>query len=283
MSFSWVSSALNVLTTSFGSQFLAEGHSWLKWIGIIVLTAYALKWGLVSVSGHGCYDLPGLVQFFVMFSIASAMLIYYDQPLPWTSSTFATVLPDTAQQLSAILNSTALSVTMHKFRDTINNIEDPQSLMMNGSSWIVWAEATGLMYLCEGLMYIVNIVGFLMVGIGVLVGPLFIPFFIVPRLSWLFWNWIQFMLEFSFWRLISTAMVFVWATSWGMFIDHEIAGDYSLAHFAELIPAMFAMTAGMLWCLFFVSRITSDLFKGTATAGANYIGGIAIAVRAIAA
>lgn len=281
MSFSWISNALDLLTTAYGSQFLTEGHVWLKYIAIIILTVYALKWGLVSVSGHGGYDLPGLVQFFVMFSLDSAMLIYYNNPLPWCSSSVATIFPDTAQQLSAILNNTALANTVQKFKDAIDNIEDPQSLVINGSSWIVWAEATGFMYICEGMMFVVNIVGFLMVGVGVLLGPLFIPFFIVPRLSWLFWNWIQFMLEFSFWRLVSTAVVFVWATAWGSFFDLALRGDYSLAHFAELMPAMLAMTVGMIWNLFFVSKVTSDLFKGSATAGANYVGGLAIAARAV--
>src|SRR5947209_3158250 len=104
MDFTWISTAIDTLTTQYSRLFLVEGHSWLKWIGIIILTVYALKWALVSVSGQGGYDLPGLVQFFVMFLVASTMLTSYASALPGTDSSVASILPDTANQLAQMMN-----------------------------------------------------------------------------------------------------------------------------------------------------------------------------------
>ena len=32
-------------------------------------------------------------------------------------------------------------------------------------------------------------------GVAVLVGPVFIPFFLVPQLDWLFWGWVKSLLH----------------------------------------------------------------------------------------
>jgi TrbL/VirB6 plasmid conjugal transfer protein len=42
-----------------------------------------------------------------------------------------------------------------------------------------------------------------------LLGPLFIPFFIVPTLKSLFWNWLEAVVQYSFMPVISNAFIFV--------------------------------------------------------------------------
>lgn len=282
MTFTWISQSISQLTTVYAPLFLVEAHSWLKWIGIIILAVYALKWGLVSVSGHGGYDLPGVVQFFVMFSLAAFMLTHYDSPLPGTSSTVASIIPDTADKLSEVMNNQALKNTVGKFKKVLDNIDDPPSLIVNTTAWITWAEVTIMLYMVEAFMFLVNILGYLALGVLTMLGPLTIPFFIVPRLSWIFWSWLSAVIEFAFWRVVSTAIVLVWATAWGLFIDNSIAGNYTLPHLAELTPYMTALSlATILSVVYLPAKLTSDLFKGTATAGANWATATAVAIRAL--
>lgn len=282
MNFTWISQSIAKLTTVYAPLFLTEGHSWLKYIGIIILTVYALKWTLVSVSGHGGYDLPGIVQFFVMFSLASFMLTHYDTPLPWTHSTVASIIPDTADQFAEIMNDQALKNTTGKFKTVRDNLEDPPSVIVNTTAWITWAEVTVMLYITEAFMFLVNILGYLALGVLTVLGPLTIPFFIVPRLSWIFWSWLSAVIEFAFWRVVSTAIVLVWATAWGLFIDNAVHGDYTLAHFAELAPYMMALSLATISSIVYLpAKLTSDLFKGTATAGANWVTAAAISIRAL--
>lgn len=282
MIFTWISQSIAKLTTVYAPLFLVEGHSWLKWVGITILAVYALKWGLVSVSGHGGYDLPGVVQFFVMFSLASFMLTHYNSPLPGTSSTVASVIPDTADKLTQIMNDIALSNTVGKFKKVLDNLEDPPSLIVNTTAWITWAEVTIMLYTVEAFMFLVNILGYLALGVLTMLGPLTIPFFIVPRLSWIFWSWLSAVIEFAFWRVVSTAIVLVWATAWALFIDNSVRGVYTLAHFAELAPYMMALSlATILSIVYLPAKLTSDLFKGAATAGANWVTATAVSIRAL--
>ena len=40
-------------------------------------------------------------------------------------------------------------------------------------------------------------------------GPIFIPFFIVPKLEWLFWGWLKCFMQYAFYQVIAAATMFV--------------------------------------------------------------------------
>jgi hypothetical protein len=110
-------------------------------------------------------------------------------------------------------------------------------------------------------------------------GPIFIPWLIVPRLSWLFWNWIQFMLQYSFYRVVASALTFVWTTVMVKFFESAVQGDYSLAHFLIMLVPLGMLNIGMIFSVFRVTSFVSDLFKGTAAAGGGLAGSVAGAIR----
>jgi hypothetical protein len=117
------------------------------------------------------------------------------------------------------------------------------------------------------------------VGIGSLLGPLFIPFLVVPRLSWLFWNWLSFMLQYSFYQVVASALVFVWTNVLVNFIDRSVHGDYALAHFFILLVPLGMLNIGLIFSVFRITSFVSDLFKGTAAAGNNLAGSVAGVVK----
>ena len=49
--------------------------------------------------------------------------------------------------------------------------------------------------------------GIIATAVCVLLGPIFIPFFIVPQLDWLFWGWFKCFLQYSFYHQLSPSAV----------------------------------------------------------------------------
>lgn len=54
--------------------------------------------------------------------------------------------------------------------------------------------------------------GWAATGVAVLVGPIFVPFFIVPHLEWLFWGWLKAFLQYAFYQVVAQAFVSVFGT-----------------------------------------------------------------------
>ena len=66
-----------------------------------------------------------------------------------------------------------------------------------------------LLSLAQAIAMIVVAFGIIATAVCVLVGPIFIPFFIVPQLDWLFWGWLKCFIQYSFYQVVAAAVVYI--------------------------------------------------------------------------
>jgi hypothetical protein len=67
--------------------------------------------------------------------------------------------------------------------------------------------------------------------------------------------------QYSFYRVVATALCFVASGVWTTFESRLIHGDYSLANFVFILPKMIAITVGLIWLVLRIGTMVSDLFK----------------------
>ena len=264
-----ITDSIDSLVTTDGGVFISAGHQILTSLGIIMLVVCGLKLAGESASRHhGEFGFPALIQFFAVFLVAEALMRYYQTPLPWTTVSVARLLPDTARYFAGTLDLTVLDDLLTKVNAIVSGTEQPSFL--NPLMIAVYFGILIDMIVIQGILFAVNILAFVFIGIGSLLGPLFIPWLVVPKLSWLFWNWVQFMLQYSFYRVVASALTYVWATVLVTFIDKSVHGDYTLAHFLLLLVPLGVLNIGLLYSVFKIGSVVSDLFKGTASAGSSF-------------
>lgn len=273
-----ITNATDSLVTSGSGMFLSAGNNILTALAVIMLVICGLRLAAESASRHhGEFGFPALIQFFSLFLIAEALMRYYDSPLPWTSVSVSRILPDTARYFSGTIDLTILDTLISKINAVISGSEQPSFL--NPVMIFVYYGILSDMIIVEGVLFAINILAFVFIGIGSLLGPLFIPWLVVPKLNWLFWNWVQFMLQYSFYRVVASALTYIWATVLVNFIDNSIHGDYTLAHFLLMLLPLGVLNIGLAFSVFKVGSVVSDLFKGAANAGSGFAGQITGAVR----
>ena len=150
------------------------------------------------------------IHFFGMFLLAEALLRYYDAPLPFTNSSFHQLLPNAAADLAKNIDLASLNTMLQRIKAILDGTERPS--VFNPFELVMFVGLLLNMAVAEGLAFATAIVGFVGIGIGSLLGPLFIPWLVVPKVSWLFWNWFSFMLQYSFYQVVASALVFVWTS-----------------------------------------------------------------------
>ena len=74
---------------------------------------------------------------------------------------------------------------------------------------VIYFVVTILLAAAQAIAIVVIAFGFIATAVCVLVGPIFIPFFIVPKLEWLFWGWLRCFIQYAFYQVIAAAVVFV--------------------------------------------------------------------------
>jgi hypothetical protein len=98
-------------------------------------------------------------------------------------------------------------------------------------------------------------------AVCVLVGPLFVPFFIVPTLDWLFWGWLKAFLQYSFTLVIANAFIFVFERFLSRYLQTLPTGlrlEEQLLYGVHAVMILVTFTVGVL----LVPSLTSSIFSG---------------------
>jgi hypothetical protein len=98
--------------------------------------------------------------------------------------------------------------------------------------------------------------------VAVLLGPVFIPFFIVPKMEWLFWGWFKAFLQYAFYPVVANAYLFVFGNLLIHFVDAHpppYDGATILLLFTPLLFLLIAFTYGILK----IPSLVNSLFSGS--------------------
>src|SRR5207248_8411410 len=71
----------------------------------------------------------------------------------------------------------------------------------------------------QAAVFAVIAFGYVASGVAVMLGPIFIPFFIVPHMEWLFWGWLKSLIQYAFYPVVANAYLFVFGNLLIHFID----------------------------------------------------------------
>ena len=103
--------------------------------------------------------------------------------------------------------------------------------------------------------------GYIAAAIAVLLGPIFIPFFIVPKMEWLFWGWFKALLQYAFYPVVANAYIFVFGQLLIHFVDSH-PPPYDGATLAVLfLPLLFLLIA-FTWGVLLIPSLVNSLFTG---------------------
>ena len=110
---------------------------------------------------------------------------------------------------------------------------------------------------------VLMIIGFGLIAQAVLllVGPIFIPFFIVPKMDWLFWGWFKAFIQYSFVPVVAIAFlmvferfVFRYVTTLPPTITQAEYGIYGL----QAVAVIITFCTGIV----LVPSLTTSIFSG---------------------
>src|SRR5437899_382884 len=103
--------------------------------------------------------------------------------------------------------------------------------------------------------------GLIASAICALVGPIFVPFFIVPKLDWLFWSWFKAFVQYSFVPVVAFAFLMVFEQFIFRYLTTLPAGiteDYYLVYGLQALVVIGVFCLG----IFLIPSLTSSIFSG---------------------
>jgi hypothetical protein len=187
------------------------------------------------------------------------MIAFYESPIPGLGLSFSNLITDQAKYLSDILDARAIEQVFAHLDTLRSHFVQPDAwaILANLLYWFLLVLLTGAKVLS------LAVIAFSMIATAVcgLVGPVFVPFFIVPKLDFLFWSWLKSILQYSFVQVVAYAFLMVFERFFYRFLTTLPAGLTEAQYVTYGLQA-FVVVGTFCVGILLVPSLTSSLFSG---------------------
>src|ERR1700722_2029784 len=251
----------NLLTQNLGF-FDAMGQNLFRAFATILVVWYGIKSALAAAGGRQTFYFDNFASLLLTISFGFGMVTYYSAPLPGIGASFHNLITDESQFVANKINQTELQTVVEHVNDFEARMDAPGVTDLLGT--ILYTAVIILLASAQAVAIVVIAFGFIATAVCVLLGPVFIPFFIVPKLEWLFWGWFRCFLQYAFYQVVAAAVVFVIGNLIMGILGLQPQGAISTVELVEEFPVLFITFLASIYALLKVPALTNHIFSGSA-------------------
>jgi len=258
----YIFQAINNLLTQNLGFFDAMGQNLFRMFATILIVWYGVKSALSAASGKQPFQFDNFASLLLTISFGFAMVNYYSTPIPGVGTSFHNLITDEAQFLSSKIDQAQLQAVIAHVADFESRMDSPSWGDFLGT--VIYIVIIILLSTAQAVALIVIAYGFIATAVCVLVGPVFIPFFIVPKMEWLFWGWFRCFIQYAFYQVIAAAVVYIIGNLILGALSLTPAGDLSTVQLLAWFAVLFITFLASIYALLKVPALTNHIFSGTA-------------------
>jgi len=255
---------LTELMTRHASLFETIGANMFRGFAIILISWFGVKSALASASaGQGPgFHFDNFASLLITIAFGFAMITFYSRPIPGFGVSFYHLIVDQGLDLANQLNHSLVQEVWDRLNNLYWGLENPGlTLALNILEVLRYFITVLCILAAQAAVFAVIAFGYVAVSVAVLLGPIFIPFFIVPKLEWLFWGWFKSLIQYAFYPVVANAYLFVFGNLLIHFVDAHpppYDGALILILFFPLVLILVAFTYGILK----IPSLVNSLFTG---------------------
>jgi TrbL/VirB6 plasmid conjugal transfer protein len=255
---------LTQLMTEHAGLFETAGQHMFRGLAVIIIAWFGIKIALGSVSpGHGmALHLDQFASLLLTIAFGFGMITYYSHPLPGLGLSFYHLIIDQGLDLSNQLNHGMTQEIWNRLINLYWGMETPGlTLALNIMEILRYAFTMLALLIAQAAVFGVIAFGYVAAAIAVLLGPVFIPFFIVPGLEWLFWGWLKALIQYAFYPVVANAYLYVFGSLLIHLIDSH-PPPYDGVAVAKLFFSLVLMLIAFTYGILKIPSLVNSIFTG---------------------
>ncbi|MFP5228347.1 MAG: type IV secretion system protein [Acidobacteriota bacterium] len=258
--FTFLGQATTQLLATHSPAIQAMGLDIFRGLAVILIVWFGVQTALSTAQGfYGSFHFGQFANLLLAISFGLGMLTYYSQPLPGIGYSFSDLITQETLQLSGQIESDQTQQIADAVVQAQEQLGSPPGIFSFHETLTIFVMAVALAAI-EAVAFAVIAYGYVASAVCVLVGPIFIPFFIVPKLDFLFWGWFKAFLGYSFYQVIASAFIFVFSKVLLGLLG--VIGPISLSNAFTLLPAVIVILAVCAYGLLKIPELTSAILSG---------------------
>jgi type IV secretory pathway VirB6-like protein len=252
------------IAASYMGTFNTVGQNMYRSFALVMIC-----WAGIQIALSGAFDAARFARFIMVIAFGFALTQQYTGG-DWSVTR---LVQREGQYLSTEIDSRAMVNLDNRIDQELAKLKDlgaPNILLnLSGALWfnLHWLAVVGLR-LAAG--FVVSF-GYIAQAVCLLLGPIFIPFFIVPKMDWLFWGWFKAFLQYAVgYPVVASAVVYITITV----LDRAVSVNDPTAGVAFSYYAIVGILA-----ILKIPALVSSIFSGSAGSDGGLVGMAAGAVR----
>ena len=200
-----IQQAITELLTTYEPEFLRFGYSLFLAFATILIAWHGIR---LMLSNEGLGDhLFGFAKLLLFISFGYALIAFYETPIPGIGVSFSNLITDQTHHFASVLDARSLEMMFDHLDELWSHFVQPDawSILANLLYWLMLIVVT----LAKVISLAIVAFGLIASAVCALLGPIFVPFFIVPKLDWLFWSWLKAFIQYSFIPVVSFAFLMI--------------------------------------------------------------------------
>jgi hypothetical protein len=255
----------NVLTQN-GTPFAQLGLNIFRTITIVMIVIAGTR--IAFSDNHSLHKLRTLAGLILIVWI---MLTLYTRSSPLLGGySFSEAIPRSAFGMADLVGTTTQQQMIAKLDQIISGLSDMSSFsLLHVRDFMTYLIITLLVALLELAMFIVIGFGYLALGAVLVIGPVLIPFMIVPKLDFLFWSWLKALIKYSFYPVIGNIVLLGICQLMLSILNTTLPTAGQIVITITQIPILIIVFAAGLYAIFKIPSLVGDIFSGAANAGSG--------------
>lgn len=252
------------LMTEHAGLFESMGIHMFRGFAVILISWYGVKSALASAGGviGPAFHFDSFADLLMTIAFGFGMITFYSHPIPGIGLSFYHLIIDQGQTLANQLNHSLVQELWDRLNTLYFGLEMPGlTLVLNALEFVRYTLTVVCILAAQAAVFAVIAFGYVAAAIAVMLGPIFIPFFIVPHMEWLFWGWLKSLIQYAFYPVVANAYLFVFGNLLIHFIDSHpppYDGALLMVLFFPLVLLLVAFTFGVLK----IPSLVNSLFTG---------------------
>src|SRR6266516_2392370 len=252
-----IQQAISSLLTTYEPEFLRLGYSMFVAFATILIVWHGIR---VMLGGESLGEnMFGFAKLLLFIAFGYAIVACYESPIPGIGVSFSNLITDQAHELANILDARSLELVFDHLDELWQHFVQPDawSILANLIYWLL------LIVVTIAKVVSLAVVAFCLISSAVcaLLCPIFVPFFIVPKLDFLFWSWFKAFIQYSFIPVVAFAFLMVFERFVFQFLTTlppGITEDQYMIYGLQALVVIGVFLVGIL----LVPSLTSSIFSG---------------------
>lgn len=178
--FTFLGQAISQLLATKSAALEAAGLNIFRGLAVILIVWFGIKAALSASHGHGGFSFPKFADLLLVISFGLGMLTYYSTPLPGIGYSFSDLITQETLQLSGQIESDQTQQIADAIVQAEGQLGSPPGVFSFHETLTFLVIAIALAA-TQATALAVIAYGYVASAVCVLVGPIFIPFFIMPK------------------------------------------------------------------------------------------------------